>query len=124
MASKVPLLDALTVTRGTIKNYFFRQFLDQIREHVKQGGRFAQPFAENPYILASVKEMVGTGEEAGDLPRVMQRLASFYDNEVDGALKSLSAMIEPMALIVMGGVVGLIVSAVILPIFRLGTALH
>jgi len=124
MASKVPLLDALTVTRGTIKNHFFRQFLDQIMEHVKQGGRFSQPFAENPYILASVKEMVGTGEEAGDLPRVMQRLARFYDNEVDGALKSLSAMIEPMALIVMGGVVGLIVSAVILPIFRLGTALH
>ncbi|MBW1902273.1 MAG: type II secretion system F family protein [Deltaproteobacteria bacterium] len=124
MASKVPLLDALTVTRGTIKNHFFRKFIDQITEHVKQGGRFSQPFADNPYILASVKEMVGTGEEAGDLPRVMQRLARFYDNEVDGALKTLSSMIEPAALIVLGGMVGVIVSAVILPIFRLGTALH
>ena len=124
MASQVPLLDALSVTRGTIKNHFFRRFLDQISDHVTQGGKFSHPFADNPYILASVKEMVATGEEAGDLPRVMQRLARFYDNEVDAALKSLSSMIEPMALIVLGGVIGVIVSAVILPIFRLGTALQ
>jgi len=124
MGSQVPLLDALTVTRGTIKNHFYRQFLDRIMEHVKQGGRFSQPFADNPYILSSVKEMVATGEEVGDLPRVMQRLARFYDNQVDGALKTLSSMIEPVALIVLGGMVGLVVSAVILPVFRLATALH
>jgi type II secretory pathway component PulF len=124
MESQVPLLDALAVARGTVKNHYYRHFLDQIAEHVAQGGRFSQPFATHPYILASVKEMVATGEEAGNLSGVMLRLATFYDTEVDRALKGLASMIEPVALILMGGVIGVIVSSVILPIFKLAQTLH
>jgi len=124
MESQVPILDALKTTRGTLKNYYFRQFLDEITAHVEQGGKFSQPFATNPYILPSVKEMVVTGEEAGNLSGVMLRLARFYDTEVDRALKTVATMIEPIALLVMGGVIGIIVSAVILPIFKLSYALH
>ena len=80
---------------------------------------FSQPFADYPYTLDSVKQMVATGEEAGNLSRVMLRLAEFYDEEVDRELKGFAAMIEPMALVAMGGVVGLIVSSVVLPMFRL-----
>jgi type II secretory pathway component PulF len=68
--------------------------------------------------------MVATGEEVGDLSTVMLRLAKFYDTEVDQELKALASMIEPLALIVMGGVVGLIVSSIILPLFKLAHALH
>jgi len=124
MESRVPILDALATTRGTLKNYYFREFLEQIRESVEQGGRFSQPFAAHPYILASVKEMVATGEEAGNLPGVMLRLAKFYDLEIDRALKMVASLIEPIALLVLGGVIGIIVSAVILPIFKLASALH
>jgi type II secretory pathway component PulF len=124
MESQVPLLEALEVTRTTIKNRYFRHFVDQIRDHVEQGGKFSKPFATYPYILPSVKQMVATGEEVGDLAQVMLRLARFYDLEVDRELRTFSAMIEPLALIVMGGVVGLIVSSVILPIFKLAHALH
>jgi type II secretory pathway component PulF len=63
--------------------------------------------------------MVATGEESGNLSRVMLRLAEFYDEEVDRELKGLAAMIEPIALVVIGAVVGMIVSSVILPMFRL-----
>jgi type IV pilus assembly protein PilC len=123
MESQVPLLEALAVTRGTVRNQNFRRFVDQIKEHVKQGGKFSMPFAAYPYILPSVKEMVATGEEAGNLSGVMLRLATFYDAEVERDLKKLGAMIEPIALTVLGVVVGLIVSAVILPMFKLAHAL-
>ena len=124
MESAVPILQALDVTRDTIKNRYFGQFIEQIQEHVRQGGKFAQPFSNYPFILDSVKQMVATGEEIGDLPNVMLRLAKFYDAEVDQELKTLASLIEPMALIVMGAVVGVIVSSVVLPLFKLAHALH
>jgi type II secretory pathway component PulF len=122
--SSVPLVEALEVTRVTISNRYYQRFIEQIVSHVKQGGRFSQPFATYPYIMESVKQMVATGEEVGALPSVMLRLAEFYDGELDRRLKTLSSMIEPLALIVIGGVVGLIVSSVILPLFRLSHAIH
>jgi type II secretory pathway component PulF len=74
--------------------------------------------------MSSVKQMVATGEEAGNLPKVMLRLADHYDVEVDRNLKSLAAMIEPLALIVLGAVVGVVVSSVILPIFKMAQVIH
>ena len=67
--------------------------------------------------------MVATGEEVGKLPRVMLRLAEFYDTEIQNDLRIISSLVEPAALIIIGTVVGLLVSSVILPIFRIaGTA--
>jgi type II secretory pathway component PulF len=68
--------------------------------------------------------MVATGEEVGNLSEVMLRLAKFYDAEVDQELKNIATLIEPMALVVMGAMVGVIVSSVVLPMFRLAHALH
>jgi len=124
MESQVPLLESLGVTRATIKNRYFRHFIDRIIEHVREGGKFSQPFATYPYTLESVKQMVATGEEAGNLPRVMLRLAEFYDVEADRELKNFASMMEPIALIVMGGVVGMIVSSVILPLFKIASTVH
>ena len=124
MESQVPLLEALEVTRGSIRNQYFRDFVNRIMEHVRQGGKFSQPFATYPYVLETVKQMVATGEEAGNLPKVMLRLARFYDTEVDQELKTISALIEPVALIVLGVVVAIIVSSIILPLFKLSQVLH
>jgi type II secretory pathway component PulF len=68
--------------------------------------------------------MVATGEEVGNLPTVMLRLAAFYDTEVDRELKNIASLIEPIALMLLGGVVGVIVASVILPLFRLAHAVH
>ena len=124
MESQVPMLEALEVTRATVVNRHFMAFIDRIIDHVRQGGKFSQPFASYPYTLESVKRMVATGEETGNLPKVMIRLAEFYDAEVERELKNVATLIEPVALIVMGAVVGLIVSSVVLPLFKLAAVMH
>ena len=123
MESHVPLIEALDITRTTFANRHFIAFVDQIREHVREGGNLSGVFARNPYIMETVKQMVATGEEVGKLPRVMLRLAEFYDTEIQRDLKIISSLVEPAALVIIGAVVGLLVSSVILPIFRIaGTA--
>jgi len=124
LESDVPLLEALHVTRPTIWNLYYRRFVDEISDNVDRGGRFSLPFAGNPHIPRTVKQMVVIGEETGRLPYVMLRLASFYDIEIEHELKKFAARIEPIALIVMGAVVGVIVSSIILPLFRLSQALR
>ncbi len=124
MESHVPLIEALDVTQTTFRNRYFTAFVDQIRQNIREGKRLSYTFAGNPYILESVKQMVATGEEVGNLPNVMLRLAKFYDNEIERDLKIIASLVEPAALIVLGGVIGMIVSAVILPIFRIAGAVH
>lgn len=124
MESHVPLLEALDVTRPTIWNHYYQQFVDRIRVNIDQGGRFSQPFATYPYIPETVKQMVAIGEEAGRLPDVLMRLVRYYDMEIEQALKKVAALIEPVALIIMGGLVGVVVSSIILPLFRLSQALR
>ena len=91
---------------------------------MEEGGKFAHVFANYPYILESAKQMVVTGEETGNLAAVMLRLAEFYDKEVERELKTVSSMIEPLALMILGAVVGLIVASVILPLFKISSAIH
>ncbi len=117
--SKVSFIDALQVTRGTIRNRYFRNFVDKISKHMENGGRFSDQFVTFPYIMDSVKQMVITGEETGNLSKVMLRLNNHYDLEVEQDIKKLTALIEPVALVVMGAVIGLIVSSIILPMFKL-----
>lgn len=124
MESQVPLLEALRVTRSTFNNRYFQSFIDQLREHVEGGGKFAQPFAAYPHVLESAKQMVATGEEAGNLAAVMLRLADFYDIEVEREMKAVSALIEPIALIILGSVVGMIVASVVLPLFKIASAVQ
>ena len=118
-----PLIEALDITRTTFANRHFIAFVDKILKHVREGGSLASVFARNPYIMETVKQMVATGEEVGKLPRVMLRLAEFYDMEIQRDLKIISSLVEPAALVIIGAVVGVLVSSVILPIFRIaGTA--
>ncbi len=123
MESSVTLVQALAVTQPTFRNRYYREFIGELRERVEQGDRFARLFSTNPHILESVKQMVTTGEEVGDLTRVMLRLAQFYDTEVDRELKMVGAMIAPIALVILGAVVALIVSSIVLPMFRIAGAL-
>jgi type II secretory pathway component PulF len=119
MGSHVPLIEALDITQATFANRHFASFVGQIREHVHEGGSFSRIFARNPLVMETVKQMVTTGEEVGRLPQVMLRLAEFYDTEIRNDLRMISSLVEPAALIIIGAVVGLLVSSVILPIFRI-----
>jgi type II secretory pathway component PulF len=124
MESSVTLVQSLAITQPTFKNRYFRDFVGELKERVEQGDRFARLFASNPHIMESVKQMIATGEEVGDLSRVMLRLARFYDAEVERELKLVGSMIAPIALLILGAVVALIVSSVILPMFRIAGAVQ
>jgi type IV pilus assembly protein PilC len=123
LESHVPLTDALTVTRLTVQNDIYRRFIDRTEETVRSGGRLALAFRDFSHIPGTVRQMIATAEEAGNLYRVMLRLAKHYDAEIEQQLKRVASMIEPIALIFLGGIVGLIVASVILPLFKLAHAI-
>ena len=118
----VSVPDTLVSCREVVDNITFREFLQRVEQKVSEGAGFAIGFTETDFIPATVKQMVSTGEETGDLPKVLERIAEYYERLLLKRLALFARVIEPMMLIVMGGVVGLIVSSLILPIFKLSRA--
>ncbi len=124
LANGVSVRDALVSTRDVVNNRLFHAFVCQLEEQVKEGNGLAIGFRRSPLIPALVQQMVTTGEETGNLPKVMERLAGFYERELSKQLEMISRLAEPLMLVVMGAVVGLLVSSLILPIFKLSQAVH
>ena len=122
MGNGVSIPDALASCREVVSNRVFQRFLVGVEQKVNEGSGFAIAFQQADFIPPTVKQMVTTGEETGNLPRVLARVADYYERELAKKLASFSRMVEPIMLIVMGGVVGLIVSSLILPIFKLSQA--
>ena len=122
LESHVALTDALKVTRLTLQNRFYRELIDRVERIVEGGGRLSQAFLGFAHMPATVRQMIATGEEAGNVYPVMLRLARHYDTEAEQQLKRVASMIEPLALIILGAVVGLIVASVILPLFKMAHA--
>lgn len=118
----VNIVDTLEATRDVSDNSVMRQFYANVEEQVQQGNGIAVGFRQAKRVPLLVKRMVATGEESGNLPKVMSRLAEYYERELTKRLKSLSKMAEPIMLMFMGLVVGIIVSSLILPIFKLSRA--
>jgi len=118
----VNIIDTLAATRDVSENSVMRQIFVNIEEQVQQGNGIAIGFRQAKQVPVLVQRMVTTGEESGNLPKVMSRLAEYYERELTKRLKSLSKMAEPIMLMFMGLVVGIIVSSLILPIFKLSRA--
>lgn len=124
IGSNVPLLDSLKIVRGSTKNLFFIGFMDRIIENVESGKGFAPAFFETSYVPETVSQMVRTGEESRKLDRVLLRLSDYYEGEIKGQVQRFTTVIEPVLLILMGIVVGVIVISLILPIFKLARVVH
>lgn len=122
LANGVSVMDALVSSREVVSNRVFQQFILLVEDRVRSGGGFAAAFKQADFIPPTVKQMVATGEETGNLPRVLSRIADFYERELTRKLATFSKMVEPIMLLIMGAVVGLIVSSLILPIFKLSRA--
>ncbi len=122
LANGVNITDTLTATRDVVKNSIFRRFFVTVEEQVAQGNGIAIGFKQNDLIPLLAQQMIATGEETGSLAKVMSRLADYYERELTKRLKSMSKMAEPIMLMVMGVIVGVIVSSLILPIFKLSRA--
>ncbi|WP_300462040.1 type II secretion system F family protein [Desulfobacula sp.] len=120
--SGVSLKEALSIAAKSMTNQHYKAFVDKISDNIERGQNFSLGFSANRHIQDSVKQVIAIGEEVGKLPLVMVRLARFYEQEIEQDFKRLTSLIEPLALVFMGGAVWMIVSAVILPMFRLAGA--
>lgn len=122
MANGVSVMDTLEACREVVRNNVFNRFIAQLQVHVEEGAGFSTGFEEAGFIPATVKQMIKTGDDTGNLPQVMARVADYYERELEKKLALFARLVEPIMLLVMGGVVGLIVSSLILPIFKLSRA--
>jgi type IV pilus assembly protein PilC len=119
VAAGVPMLQAIKLTGETAGNIVVEQAMEDVYTTAKRGGSLAGPIESNPIFPPMVGHMVAVGEETGQLEHMLSKIADFYETEVDAKVKALTALIEPIMIVFVGGVVGFIVIAMYLPIFSL-----
>ncbi|HWH14791.1 MAG TPA: type II secretion system F family protein [Miltoncostaeaceae bacterium] len=117
-ASGVPILQALDITAQTAGNRVISDPMAEVAERVKEGQSLAGPLARAGVFPSMVTQMLAVGEETGALDQMLHKLADFYDDEVSAMLKALTSIIEPLMMIVVGLIVGLVVIAMYLPMFK------
>lgn len=119
LASGVPILEALTITRGTIKNSLISDALSRVHDRVRDGENLSTPLDQQNIFPTMVTSMVEVGEETGQLPEMLNRIADNYDDEVDNSVGAITSVIEPIMIVFLAVVVGTIVIALFLPIIQI-----
>lgn len=123
ISAGVPILDAINVTRETAGNEVYAKLLGNIHNSIRQGDTFAGPLRQSKTVDLLVSNMVAVGEETGDLDKMLLKVADNYDEQVDVLVGGLMSMLEPIMILVLGGVVMVIVLAVFLPMIQVITSL-
>ena len=121
VAAGVDIIQALEITAQTAGNWVVEDALANVRARVHEGMPIAQPIVENPVFPPMVGHMVKIGEETGELEKMLGKIADFYEDEVDSAIATLTSIIEPVMMIGVGLMVGVIIIAMYLPMFKMLT---
>ena len=119
VAAGVDIIKALEITGQTAGNWVVEDALNEVREKVHQGVPIATPLIENPVFPPMVAQMVKIGEETGELEKMLGKIADFYEDEVDAAIQTLTSIIEPLMMIGVGAMVGVIIISMYLPMFKM-----
>lgn len=119
--SGVPILQALDTVAKTSGNYAVEQAILKARESIREGEKIADPLKRSGIFPPMVLQMISVGEETGNLETMLNKIAEFYDQEVDTAIKAMTSLIEPAIICIMGVVIGSIVICMFLPIFQMGS---
>jgi type IV pilus assembly protein PilC len=119
VAAGVDIIQALEITGQTSGNWRVESALADVRAKVHEGVPIAQPLVDNDIFPPMVSQMVKIGEETGELEKMLGKIADFYEDEVDAAIQSLTSIVEPLMMILVGCMVGVIVIAMYLPMFRM-----
>ncbi len=119
VAAGVDIIKALEITGQTAGNFVVEDALNGVRNRVRDGASIAQPLIENPVFPPMVSQMVRIGEETGELEQMLGKIADFYEDEVDSSVQSLTSIIEPLMMIGVGLMVGVILIAMYLPMFKM-----
>ncbi len=118
-SSGVPLLQAIDITSKTAGNVVVEEAMAKMTTSVKSGGTIAQPLLESPVFPSMVGHMVKVGEETGALTTMLSKIGDFYEDQVDATIQSLTSIIEPLMMIGVGIMVGGIIIAMYLPMFKI-----
>jgi len=119
----VPVLETLSITADVAGNVLHKEVWQKVHNKVQQGGKIAEPLRHQTLLPPNVVQMIAAGEESGTLGEVLGDVAEFYYRELRATVKTVTSMIEPVMIIIMGVVVGFIVASVLLPIFKLSHVL-
>jgi type IV pilus assembly protein PilC len=123
VSSGVPILDALTITGRTAGNKIIEEAIFATRASISEGKTIAEPLIASKVFPPMVCQMIAVGETTGALDQMLQKIADFYEDEVDNAVANLTALMEPMVILLLGGLIGGLVVSMYLPIFKLGSVL-
>jgi type IV pilus assembly protein PilC len=121
ISSGVPILDGLNITAKTAGNLIIEEGVLRVRQEVSEGKTIAEPLASSKVFPPMVTQMIAVGETTGALDNMLNKIADFYDDEVDNATANLTALMEPMLMVFLGITIGFIVVAMYMPIFKLIT---
>jgi type IV pilus assembly protein PilC len=117
MGAGVPLLQAIDITSETAGNIVIEEAMTKMTASVKAGGTIAQPLMDSSVFPSMVGHMVKVGEETGALTTMLSKIGDFYEDQVDASVKALTSILEPVMIVLVGGIVGFIVIAMYLPLF-------
>jgi type IV pilus assembly protein PilC len=119
VSAGVPMLQAIKLTGETAGNVVIEEAMEDVYNSVKRGGSIAAPIAEDDIFPPMVGHMIAVGEETGQLDEMLGKVADFYEAEVDAKVKALTSLLEPVMIVVVGGMVGFIVISMYLPMFSI-----
>ena len=116
-----PIIDALEIVSKTAGNYTIEGAIMYVREKISEGQNMVDPLMETGIFPNMVVQMIGVGESTGALDTMLNKIADFYEDEVDAAVENLTALLEPLMILLMGGIVFVIALAVLLPMLQMNT---
>ncbi len=119
VSSGVPILQALEITSNTVGNKLVSEAVDNVRLGVKEGESIARPLGQSPLFPPMVTQMLAIGEETGALDTMLNKVSDFYDSEISATVEALTSLLEPLLIVFLGAVVGVIVISLYMPIFSL-----
>lgn len=120
----VPILDAVTITAETSGNFVFERALTKVHDSIREGETFAEPLRASKTCDGIVINMIDVGEETGELDAMLMKIADNYDEEVDVAVGALVSLLQPIMVIVLGGMIGTIIIAMFLPLVEMINSLN
>ncbi|TLY41422.1 MAG: type II secretion system F family protein [Nitrospirae bacterium] len=123
ITSGVPILEGLTITSKTAGNKVVEGAILMARQSISEGKTVAEPLAKSGVFPSMVTHMISVGEATGALDAMLGKIADFYDEEVDASVAALTALLEPMMMVFLGTIIGFIVIAMYLPIFKMAAAI-
>jgi len=122
-AAGVPLVESLDSVAGSAGNYVYYEATKKVQAEVSSGTSLTLAMTNSQVFPSMVLQMTAIGEESGSLDAMLSKVADFFEQEVDEAVEALSSMMEPMIMVVLGVLIGGIVVAMYLPIFKMGQAI-